>query len=168
MHRNWFCVTNPLNWLIVRREHVWGVDYRYEKTIKQRVSEGDMLAFYVLKSMRKGLKSHAKMLDETQRRELQVARGCFVGIWRVSGPYFEDQTHIEWLDRDGRPEGYPHRREISLEMQPATPTPLSPESELFQELVFITDNTRSWHNALYSSMSLLSEEDLLVFKRFCK
>ena len=168
--KNWFCVTNPYNWLIVKGNKVWGVDYRYETTIKDKVSEGDLLAFYVLQNMRSGLKKYIpnRGLTNLQLRELDLVRGCFVGIWQISGPYFQDNTHIGWVNRDGIPEIYPHRRNISLYIEPLKPIPLNPATEIFKELIFITDKTSSWYNILYSSMTLISDEDLQIFQRFCK
>ncbi|MGQ9469324.1 MAG: EVE domain-containing protein [Nitrososphaerales archaeon] len=168
--RYWFCVTNPYNWLIVKQNKIWGVDYRYKTTIKDRVSEGDMLVFYVLQNMKSGLKRYIKnsKLTDQQLRELELVRGCFIGIWKISSQYFEDNIHIGWVNRDGIPEAYPHRRRISLYMEPQRPVPLNPNTEIFKELVFITDKTRSWYNILYSSMTLISYEDLQIFQRFCK
>jgi hypothetical protein len=168
--RNWFCVTNPYNWLIVKWNKIWGGDYRYKITIKDKVREGDMLVFYVLQNIRKGLKSYIQTsgLTDLQLRELNSVRGCFVGIWKISGPYFEDNTSIGWVNRDGIPEIYPHRRKISMYIEPQRQIPLNPNSELFRELIFITDKTSSWYNILYSSMTLISNDDLQIFYRFCK
>lgn len=169
--RNWFCVTNPYNWLIVKGNKIWGVDYRYEITIKDRVSEGDMLIFYVLQNMRAGLKKYIQnsgLLTDSQLRELELVRGCFVGIWKISSQYFEDNTHIGWVNRDGNPEVYPHRRRISIYREPQRPIPLRPDTEIFKELIFITDKTSSWYNILYSSMTLISDDDLRIFQRFCE
>jgi predicted RNA-binding protein len=169
--RSWFCVTNPYNWLIVKRERLWGLDYRYEITLRERVREGDLLAFYVFANLRTGLR---KWITEQKRKglvnadELETSRGCFVGVWRVSGPYFEDKEHIGWVDRDGQPAAYPHRRRIFLYTNPPNPVSLNPDTELFMKLIFITDKTSSWYNILYSSMTLISEEDMNIFVGYCK
>jgi len=139
-------------------------------TIKDRVGEGDMLVFYVLQNMRSGLKRciQNSKLTPQQLRELESVRGRFVGIWKIAGQYFEANTHIGWVNRDGIPEAYPHRRNISLFIEPQRPVSLNPSAEIFKELIFITDKTSSWYNILYSSMTLISSEDLQVFQRFCK
>ncbi len=168
--RCWFCVTNPYNWLIVKQNKIWGVDYRYRKTIKDRVSEGDMLVFYVLQNMRSGLKRYIQDsgLTDQQLGELELTRGCVMGLWEISSRYLEDNEYIGWVNRDGSPEVYPHRRKISLCWEPQKPVSLKPNTEIFDELIFITDKTRSWYNILYSSMTLISHEDLQIFKKFCK
>jgi len=164
--RAWFCVTNPYNWLIVEKERLWGVDYRYKITMKERVSEGDLLAFYVLANLRTGLK---RLVREQQRKglvdpdELETSRGCFAGIWKVSGSYFESQRHVGWVDRDGQATVYPHRRQISLCANPPSPLALKPDTDLFRKLVFITDKTSSWYSILYASMTLITEDDLQIF-----
>jgi len=168
--RHWFCVTNPYNWLIVKQQRIWGVDYRYQTTIKDRAIEQDTLVFYVLQNTRPALKRYIQnsKLTPQQLNELNLVRGCFVEIWEISNKYIEDNTHIGWVNRDGAPEAYPHRRSISLFMEPQKPVPLNPNAEIFKELIFITDKTSSWYNILYSSMTLISFEDLQVFQRFCK
>jgi len=169
--RSWFCVTNPYNWLIVKREQLWGVDYRYEITIKERVSEGDLFAFYVLANLRSSLK---RFIEQQQRNglvdanELAISRGCFVGVWKVSGPYFENQEHVGWVDRDGQPAIYPHRRKISPYANPPNPVALNPDTALFKKLIFIADKTSSWYNILYASMTLISEDDVKIFSEYCK
>jgi len=168
--RSWFCITNPYNWLIVKKEQLWGVDYRYEITIRERVAEGDLLAFYVLANLRTGLK---RWIKEQQRKrlidlsELENSRGCFVGVWKVSGPYYESQEHLGWVDRDGQPAVYPHRRRISLHGKPPNAISLKPETDLFKKLVFITDKTSSWYNILYASMTLITEDDMKIFLGEC-
>ena len=149
---------------------MWGVDYRYETTIADRVGEGDRLCFYVLQNMRSGLRKHvhAAQLTDVDRRELELARGSFVGIWEVSGPYFQDNTPIGWVNRDGQAEVYPHRRAISLMAEPAEPIPLKPDSDIFSDLLFITDKTSSWYNILYASMALISDDDMTVFEAYAK
>ncbi|MGB9659059.1 MAG: hypothetical protein ACPLY9_00845 [Nitrososphaerales archaeon] len=89
-------------------------------------------------NMRSGLKRYIKNsgLTDQKLRELKLVRGCFVGIWKISGQYFEDNTHIGWVNRDGSPEVYPHRRRISLYMEPQRPIPLNPYAEIFKELIF--------------------------------
>jgi len=168
--RSWFCITNPYNWLTVKREQLWGVDYRYEITIRERVSEGDLLAFYVLANLRSGLKRLIKeQLSKglVDAKELEISRGCFVGVWKVSGPYFESQEHVGWVDRDGQPAVYQHRRRISLYANPSNPVALNPDTDLFKKLIFIVDKTSSWYNILYASMTLISEDDMKIFLECC-
>ena len=152
----------------MKRNGIWGVDYRYETTIKDRVNEGDMLCFYALQNERGGLKRHIRdsRLTSEQSAELLSAKGTFVGIWRVCGGYLKDDGHIGWVNRDGTPEVYPHRRRISLHAEPKRRVPLNPATEIFRELIFVTDKTSSWYNILYSSMTLISQDDLEVFSRF--
>jgi predicted RNA-binding protein len=168
--RAWFCVTNPYNWLIVNQNEIWGVDYRYKKTLRERANEGDFLVFYVLQNMRSGLNEYVRNrgLAAEELKELGAVRGCFVGIWKISGTYFEDNTHLGWVNRDGNPEIYPHRRKISPEIKPVKSVPLKPNTDIFDQLIFITDKTSSWYNLLYSSMTLITDEDVEVFQRFCK
>jgi len=168
--RAWFCVTNPYNWLIVKQNEIWGVDYRYKKTLKERTREGDFLVFYVLQNLRTGLNEyvHNRGLAAEKLKELGAVRGCFVGIWKISGPYLEDNTHLGWVNRDGNPEIYPHRRKISPEIKPVEPVPLKPNTDVFDQLIFITDKTSSWYNLLYSSMTLITTEDVEIFQKFCK
>lgn len=136
----------------------------------ERVGEGDRLCFYVLQNMRSGLRKlvHSARMTDAQRRELALARGCFVGIWEVRGPYVEDNAPIGWVNRDGEAEVYPHRRDISLLLEPAAPIPLKPSSDIFADLLFITDKTSSWYNILYASMALISNDDMAVFEAYAR
>ena len=136
----------------------------------ERVGEGDRLCFYVLLNMRSGLRKlvHSTQMTDAQRGELALARGCFVGIWEVSGPYVQDKTPIGWVNRDGQAEVYPHRRAISLMAEPAKPIPLKPNSDIFSDLLFITDKTSSWYNILYASMALISDDDMAVFEAYAR
>ena len=81
----------------------------------ERVGEGDLLAFYALRNFRPGLRRLVQNIaSESEMKDIQAARGCFVGIGEVKGRYYEEDKYLGWVNRDGREETYPHRVKFSL------------------------------------------------------
>jgi len=130
--RYWLCVTTPHNWEIVKERRLWGVDDRYEFTLKNNVSIGDFFVFYVTK---KGV----------------------VGIYKVTSEYFYDSTPVGWVNKKGHPYTYPHR--INIEPVLLNEIPLPINEEIKKQLVFITDKSKSWMVFVFPSMVLIPKED---------
>jgi predicted RNA-binding protein len=135
--RHWLCVTIPHNWKIVRERSLWGVDDRYEFTLKNNVSVGDIFVFY-------------------------VAKNGVGGIYKVISDYFYDNTPVGWVNKRGQPYPYPHRVNIEKIILKENPLPMN--AEIRKELVFITDKSKSWMVFVFPSMVLIPEEDFEKIK----
>ena len=167
--KTWLCITNPYNWKIVKENGTWGVDDRYEITIRNNCNENDVLVFYVLKN----IKPAVRMLIENMNfdihdlENIEQSKGCFVGIYRIVGDYQHSNEQLGWINRKGETTTFPHRRAIELDIEPIHPIPLNPTTDLFNDLYFIADKSRSWYSLLYASMVLISDNDLAVFRNIC-
>jgi len=174
--RYWFCITNPWNWFIVESATTWGVDDRYEITLK-RVELDDIMVFYATNlsaSLRKTLK---QKLGYAGWKELLMkvatVEKTIVGIYRVVKTYFCNDSDLGWLDRDGaKPSrNLPHRIRItSIYPQPFRPIPLDFNTgrRLLEQLLFFPDKSKSYYNILYPSMLVIPEEDYLMIRRYVR
>ena len=136
--RHWLCITRPENWEIVKRKCAWGVDDRYQITLENNVSVGDLLVFYV------------------------TGTGI-AGIYRVASPYYFDDTPIGWVSKQGDPYTYPHRVRITLISLPEKPIPL--DKTFRRQLLFITDKGKTWQVFVFPSMVLIPEEDYHTIRK---
>lgn len=137
MVRHWLCVTNLENWKVIKERGVWGVDDRYQYTLKHNVSVDDVLIFYV------------------------TGMGI-AGIYKVSSPYQYDETELGFVKRRKKEkkivgETYPHRVSISPIIIPKAPVPL--DESLRKELIFITDKGKTWEMSVFPTMVLIPKED---------
>lgn len=89
--RYWFCITTPANWERVKEHLVWGVEERYEITMK-RLTLDDPLVMYVT--------SPAKAI---------------AGIYKVASRSYFDEKPLGW----SKP--YPHRVKIHPLVVPPSP-----------------------------------------------
>jgi len=136
--RHWLCITMPENWEIVKQRCKWGVDDRYQFTLKKNVSVDDLCIFY-------------------------VTRTGIAGIYRVASSYQFDDTPIGWINKRGEPYTYPHRVHITPILLPEKPIPL--DKEFRQELVFITDKGKTWQVFVFPSMVLIPEGDYRTIRK---
>jgi len=139
--RYWLCVTIPENWEIVKEKRKWGVDDRYQVTLKENVSVGDIFVFY-------------------------VTGGGIAGIYKVNSPYSYDNTPLGWINKKGEPYVYPHRVDVTPVLLPEEPVQLN--QEFRRELIFITDKSKTWQVFVFPSMVLISKEDFEIVERKLK
>lgn len=92
--RYWFCITTPSNWEKVKEHRVWGVEDRYEITMR-RLTLDDHLVFYVT--------SPAKAIG---------------GIYKVASTWYHDDKPLGWNKL------YPYRVKIRPLIVPTVPVPL--------------------------------------------
>jgi predicted RNA-binding protein len=136
--RHWLCITMPKNWEIVKQRCEWGVDDRYQITLKKNVSIGDLFIFY-------------------------VTRTGIAGIYKVASPYYFDDTPIGWINKKGEPYTYPNRVRITQILLPKKPIPF--DKEFRQELLFITDKGKTWQVFVFPSMVLIPEDDYHTIRK---
>jgi predicted RNA-binding protein len=170
MVRHWFCITNPWNWFKVESNAIWGVDSRYEITLK-RIEREDPMIFYCTNmparlAQRLGLAGWRELSSRIASVETAV-----VGIYKAIGKCYPDNSDLGWLDRNGeKPEqNFPHRIKIaSIYTQQINPIPLNFKSgrKLMEDLLFLPDKSKSYYNILYPSMLLIPEEDYITIKRY--
>jgi len=92
--RCWLCVTSPENWEKVKEHGVWGVDDRYETTMKNLML-GDIFVFHVIRPL--------------------IA---FTGAYVVSSKWYYDEKPLGWSKT------YPYRVKITPLLVPPTPVKL--------------------------------------------
>lgn len=92
--RHWFCITAPANWEIVKKYAVWGVEDRYEITMK-RLTQDDLFVFYVTNPAK-----------------------AIAGIYKVASQWFFDEKPLGWNKL------YPHRVKIHPLVVPSAPIPV--------------------------------------------
>ena len=131
----WLCVTDRVNWQVIRDKLVWGVSDRYKSVIEQ-VRVGDMLVFYV-----------------------KPKRIC--GIFEVaSKPY----TSTERIFKSGGISGhetFPHR----VKLKPVlVPKECLNFELLIPKLKFIKNKER-WTGHLRRAMVSIPEQDFELIKK---
>jgi len=92
--RCWFCVTTPQNWEKVKEHGVWGVEDRYEITMK-KLTLGDIFVFYVMKPV-----------------------GAIAGVYIVSSKCYYDENPLGWSKI------FPYRVKITPLLVPPNPVKL--------------------------------------------
>jgi len=80
--RYWLCITTPKNWEIVKKNNVWGVEERYETTMK-RLELNDIFLFYITNPAK-----------------------AIAGIYKVASKWYYDEKSLDWNKL------YPHRIKI--------------------------------------------------------
>lgn len=92
--RYWFCITAPPNWEKVKQHMLWGVEERYQMTMK-RLTLDDLFAFYVTNPAK-----------------------AIAGIFKVASKCFFDETPLGWNKI------YPYRVKIQPLTVPPIPIPM--------------------------------------------
>jgi predicted RNA-binding protein len=135
--RYWLCITIPENWQIVKEKLVWGVEERYQMTMR-RLVEDDFLIFYTTNPQK-----------------------AIAGIYTVASGWYQDNIPIGWVKRVKRkpvPTTFPFRIKIVPHIVPPQPVPV--DEELFERLMFVTDKSpRGRVVFFYPSMVLIPHED---------
>ena len=126
----WLCVTDEVNWRVVKNRRVWGVSDRYS-AVMERVDVGDLLVFYV-----------------------KPKRICGVFV-AASKPYTSTERVFKSAGPSGR-EVYPHR--VRLKSLVVPEECVSFES-LIQKLKFIK-NKKRWTGHIRGAMIPIPKEDL--------
>ena len=145
--RHWLCVTGYHNWTVIEQKNVWGVDERYRITMERYVSPQDGVCFYVTPDNRAGL---------PYKSESRGWKSSIAGTFQTKKHgdkccYFED-LDIGWIDPEGKPKTYPYR--VDLERMDMPKAPIAFNQQLKEELVFITDKTKSWGHLFFRRWSL--------------
>ena len=130
----WLCVTDEVNWRVVKNRRVWGVSDRYS-AVMERVDVGDLLVFYV-----------------------KPKRICGVFV-AASKPYTSTERVFKSAGPSGR-EVYPHR--VRLKSLVVPEECISFES-LIQKLKFIK-NKKRWTGHIRRAMIRIPEEAFKLIK----
>jgi len=135
--RYWLCITIPENWQIVRERLVWGVEERYQTTMR-RLARDDFLIFYVTNPQK-----------------------AIAGIYIVASGWYQDNIPIGWVKRvKEKPvlTTFPFRVRIAPHIVPPQPVPV--DGELLDQLLFVTDKSpRGRVVFFFPSMVLIPHED---------
>jgi predicted RNA-binding protein len=143
--RYWCTSTSYENWLICKKNNLWGMDARYLKTLEKFIVSGDRAVVY----------SHG---------------GKFVGIIEFIGKYFYDEEDIGWTKGKNK-FLFPYRIKIKILHESKNPPEIrfSIEEEnnkakivnpnLIDDIVFIADKGRTWNQYLQVSIINITEED---------
>lgn len=92
--RYWLCITTPENWEIVKKHNVWGVEDRYETTMK-RLKLNDLFLFYITNPAK-----------------------AIAGIYKVTSEWYYDEKSLEWNKL------YPYRIKITPFVMPPALIPV--------------------------------------------
>ena len=144
-----------------RTKNVWGVDDRYRTTMECYVSHGDRICFYVKPDSRAGAHHRSK-----SRRWKSSITGTFQT--KAHGDkcsYYED-VKIGWIDPKGRPKTYPYR--VDLEPMDKPKDPILFKEQPKEQLVFITDKSKTWGVFVFPSMIVIPKEDFATLKSWIK
>lgn len=125
----WICVTNQINWDVVREQRVWGVTDRNRRRL-QKVEPGDILVFYV----------KPKTIG---------------GIFRAISKPFESDKKIFSSIGFVPKETFPNRVRLEEVVIPKEPIAFG---RLVPKLGFIA-NKKRWGGYLMTAMLEIPEED---------
>ncbi len=135
----WLCITNEVNWKVIRERNVWGVPERHKNTIA-KVKPGDKLLIYL---------KQEKINDDVKEPRI-------VAVYEVVSEPFRDSTRIFSTKGRRSNEIFPWRvkiKPIKIFDKPVEFKPLIPK------LKFIT-NKKKWSGHLMGkAMREISEED---------
>jgi len=135
----WLCITNEVNWKVIREKNIWGVPERHKNTIA-KVKPGDKLVIYL---------KQEKVNDEIKEPRI-------VAVYEVISEPFRDSTRIFSSKGMRTNETFPWRvkiKPIKIFDKPVEFKPLIPK------LNFIT-NKKKWSGHLMGkAMREIPEKD---------
>jgi len=135
----WLCITNEVNWKVIKEKNIWGVPEKHKNTI-MKVKPGDELLIY--------------LKQEKVNNEVKEPR--IVGVFEVISEPFKDSTRIFSSKGMRTNETFPWRvkiKPIKIFDKPIEFKPLIPK------LKFIT-NKKKWSGHLKGkAMREIPEED---------
>jgi len=135
----WLCITNEVNWKVMREKNIWGVPERYKNTIA-KVKPDDKPLIYVRKE---------KVNDEVKEPRI-------IGVYEVISEPFKDSTKIFNSKRLKRKELFPYRVKIKPIKIFDKPIEFKP---LISKLKFITNKNRWIGHLTGRAMKKIPEED---------
>ncbi len=136
----WLCITNEVNWKVIREKNIWGVPERHKNTIA-KVKPGDKLVIYL----------------KQEKIDNEVKESRIVAVYEVISEPFKDSTRI-FSSKGMRNSGETFPWRVKIKPIKIFDKPIEFKS-LIPKLRFITNKKKWTGHLMGKAMREIPEED---------
>jgi len=143
----WLCITNEVNWKVIREKNIWGVPERHKNTIA-KAKPGDKLVIYL----------------KQEKIDNEVKESRIVAVYEVISEPFKDSTRI-FSSKGMRNSGETFPWRVKIKPIKIFDKPIEFKS-LIPKLRFITNKKKWTGHLMGKAMREIPEEDFrLIISR---
>ena len=136
----WLCITNEVNWKVIREKNIWGVPERHKNTIA-KAKPGDKLVIYL----------------KQEKIDNEVKESRIVAVYEVISEPFKDSTRI-FSSKGMRNSGETFPWRVKIKPIKIFDKPIEFKS-LIPKLRFITNKKKWTGHLMGKAMREIPEED---------